>query len=162
MNKSNNMRLRDSSPNGEARRGLRNNNPLNIRYNPRNRWRGQVPNRSDMEFCQFTSMRWGIRAAFILMINYHKQGINTPRQIITRWAPPSENNTEGYINSVAMLLNGKLDMDARMQRREDFCLLAQAMAWVETGRQLPDKEFEEAWKTLPQQTLPLPSLVGRE
>ena len=129
-------------------RGIRNNNPLNIRQNPKNKWKGLKPEQTDKAFCQFESMQMGIRAAFIIMLNYHKRGINTPRQIITRWAPPTENNTGGYVNSVAMLLNGKLGMDARMQRREDFCLLAQAMAWVETGKQLPDELFEETWESV--------------
>ena len=159
MNKSDNSRPRDSSPNGEARRGpldsspngevrrgLRNNNPLNIRRNPRNKWKGLRPVQDDPSFCQFTEMKWGIRAAIRLMENYIRKGFKTPRQIISRWAPPSENNTAGYVNSVAMFLNGKLGMDARMQRRADFCLLAQAMAWVETGKQLSDQQFIEGWE----------------
>ena len=129
-------------------RGIRNNNPLNIRHNPRNKWKGLKKEQTDKAFCQFENMRMGVRAAFIIMINYVKQGYNTPRKIIRRWAPPSENNTEGYVNSVAMLLNGRLGMDARMQRKHDYCLLAQAMAWVETGQLQSDELFEQAWKTV--------------
>lgn len=83
-------------------RGIRNNNPGNIRWG--DDWRGLVPDaqRTDKSFCQFTSTEYGIRAMIIILRNYQrKRGLKTVADIINRWAPPVENNTLAYINSVA-------------------------------------------------------------
>ena len=86
----------------KAPRGIRNNNPLNLRVG--NNWKGEVENPSDPTFEQFTEMKWGVRAAFVVLRNYivrHK--CNTIRKIISRWAPSNENNTEQYIKTVSYL-----------------------------------------------------------
>lgn len=91
-------------------RGIRNNNPGNIRWG--DEWKGLVPpgKRTDKDFCQFLESKWGIRALVKVLLNYRKRpgmpgvgnsGIDTVREIISRWAPPNENNTEAYIQSVA-------------------------------------------------------------
>ena len=76
------------------------NNPGCIRYNPSTNWLG-----SDGEhngFVVFTSPMWGIRAMAITLRTYRRShDLKTIREIITRWAPPSENNTELYISIVA-------------------------------------------------------------
>ena len=53
-------------------RGIRNNNPLNIRYVEKNEWKGRVKNedKKDQKFEEFVSMQWGFRAAFMLIHNY--------------------------------------------------------------------------------------------
>lgn len=79
--------------------GQRNNNPLNIRYNVMNKWRGQVG--SNAGFCVFSEKAYGYRASFINLRTYHRRGINTLRTIINTWAPPTENNTFEYIRFVA-------------------------------------------------------------
>ena len=48
-------------------RGVRNCNPLNIRIG--NDWKGERPTNSDGVFEQFTDMHYGLRAAFILLLN---------------------------------------------------------------------------------------------
>ncbi|EMT5616040.1 structural protein [Salmonella enterica] len=83
-------------------RGIRNNNPGNIRWG--DDWRGLVAKsrRTDKDFCQFTTPEYGIRAMIIILRNYQRRhGLNTVTGIINRWAPSSENNTQAYINSVA-------------------------------------------------------------
>ncbi|EAA2779312.1 structural protein [Salmonella enterica subsp. enterica serovar Teko] len=83
-------------------RGIRNNNPGNIRQG--DDWQGLVAKsqRTDKSFCQFTTPEYGIRAMIIILRNYqHRHGLNTVTGIINRWAPSSENNTQAYINSVA-------------------------------------------------------------
>ena len=91
-------------------RGIRNNNPGNIRW--RDDWQGLIaPNmRTDKDFCQFTEPAYGIRAICRILLNYGSKAgtpgvgqpnIDTVREIIGRWAPPSENDTETYIASVA-------------------------------------------------------------
>ena len=82
-------------------RGLRNNNPLNIRFSEYNEWLGRVEkDKSDNSFEEFISLYFGIRAGIILLRRYIERGINTPRLIIRHWAPSNENNTEKYIENV--------------------------------------------------------------
>lgn len=81
-------------------RNVRNNNPLNIEYNPANPWQGQIGN--DGRFCIFKSADYGFRAAAIIVKKYQRDyKLDTLRKIITRWAPPSENDTEAYIRFVS-------------------------------------------------------------
>lgn len=81
-------------------RGERNNNYLNIRWNPSYNWMGQTGHDPE-KFCRFSSPLYGLRAGFALMRTYNrKYGIKTIRTILERFAPPSENNTAKYINDV--------------------------------------------------------------
>lgn len=79
-------------------RGIRNNNPGNIRETGAD-WLGQ--NGDDGAFCIFIAPEYGIRAMARIFANYRKRGISTIEQIIMTWAPPSENNTQAYIAAVA-------------------------------------------------------------
>ena len=82
-------------------RGLRNNNPLNIRINPRNNWQGKVAHNTDGAFEQFETLSDGCRAACKLILYYYLHlKLNTIALIVSRWAPPTENNTSAYIRSV--------------------------------------------------------------
>ena len=89
-------------------RGIRNNNPLNIRHSP-SRWQGMAVEQTDPSFVQFRSMAYGYRAACKLLQSYwqrfRKEGKPfTVRTIISRWAPPEDNNdTESYIRSVLLI-----------------------------------------------------------
>ena len=97
-------------------RGVRNNNPGNIDYNPRNAWQGQLGLEvgvTSPRFARFDTPENGIRALGKLLINYRGKdgmpnvggpGIDTVRETITRWAPGNENNTEAYIAAVARRL----------------------------------------------------------
>lgn len=82
-------------------RGIRNNNPGNIRYTG-TKWLGLADPPSDGAFCRFTSPEYGIRAiARIITTYYEKHGLNTVRGIVDRWAPPMENDTRAYIAHVS-------------------------------------------------------------
>lgn len=81
-------------------RGLRNNNPGNIRHGA-SKWQGMAPEQTDAEFVQFVSPEYGIRAIAVTLNTYRdRYGINTIERIISRWAPSNENDTESYIKSV--------------------------------------------------------------
>src|SRR3569623_1819955 len=83
-----------------ATRGRRNNIPGIIRKTATD-WRGEVVG-SDSAFETFATPEAGIRALAVLLRNYQrKYGLRTVRAIITRYAPPSENNTESYVSAVA-------------------------------------------------------------
>ena len=85
-------------------RGIRNNNPLNIRRG-KDQWQGLKAQQTDAQFCQFESLEYGWRAAFYLLTRtyYHKYRLYTIRAIINKWAPPSENQTSKYIENVCRL-----------------------------------------------------------
>lgn len=75
------------------------NNPLNIRYNRRNDWNGQVGEKNG--FVIFDSNRNGIRAGFVLLHTYWtKRNCRTLWDIIHRFAPPSENDTLRYVDYI--------------------------------------------------------------
>ena len=85
-------------------RGIRNNNPLNIRRS-KDLWMGLRAQQTDSSFCQFESLEYGWRAAFYLLTRtyYHKYRLYTIRMIINKWAPPNENQTSKYIEHVCRL-----------------------------------------------------------
>ncbi|OLU22931.1 structural protein P5 [Pseudomonas sp. PA15(2017)] len=100
-------------------RGIRNNNPGNIDFNPRNKWNGQLGLEVGVprpRFARFDEPENGIRALGRLLLNYRGKdgmpgvggpGIDTVRETINRWAPGHENDTEAYIASVAKALRVK-------------------------------------------------------
>ncbi|MCX2709048.1 structural protein P5 [Pseudomonas sp. DCB_BG] len=100
-------------------RGVRNCNPGNIDYNPRNAWSGQLGLELGVatpRFARFDSPENGIRALGKLLINYRGKdgmpgvggpGIDTVRETVSRWAPGNENNTEAYIAAVTAKLGVK-------------------------------------------------------
>lgn len=127
--------------NKEAPRGIRNNNPLNIRENHKVDfdWEGESLFDHDKEFEEFISPLWGIRAAARILKNYrNNRGLDTISQIITRWAPPTgdsgefENDTQSYIESVA----GKVGISEHETLSEDnYTSLIAAMIQHENGQQ---------------------------
>lgn len=87
-----------------ATRGLRNNNPGNLRRTA-DQWQGLAPSQTDPDFFQFVSPEYGIRALARVLINYQNNaGLNTLRQIAQRFAPPSENDTGAYAQHLAQVV----------------------------------------------------------
>ena len=81
-------------------RGLRNNNPGNIDKTGEVGEGQEMPG-DDPRFCTFSSMAYGCRALIRTLMTYHaKHDLSTVREIINRWAPPVENNTDAYIKHV--------------------------------------------------------------
>ena len=85
-------------------RGIRNNNPLNIRRG-KSAWKGLRLQQTDAQFCQFETLDYGWRAAFWLLTRKYYQALRlyTIRAIVSRWAPAIENKTEAYIRNVCRL-----------------------------------------------------------
>lgn len=86
-------------------RGMRNNNPGNIRITA-NPWLGKIPvsMNSDGSFEQFYTMEDGVRAALVNMRTHYKRGKNNIRKMVTTWAPYSDNEkqaVDNYIQSVS-------------------------------------------------------------
>ena len=126
-------------------RGIRNNNPLNIRIG--NSWRGEVENPTDKDFEQFQTMFWGLRAGFVLLRRYiTRYQLNTIEKIISRWAPNNENNTEQYIRLVCKLM-GKARTDILSWYDEnDMTKLVFEMCIVENGQEVDGSEIVKAYR----------------
>lgn len=146
-------------------RGYRNNNPLNIRYNVNNKWLGKVTPNTDKNnaFEQFITMPYGYRAALYLLRKYIKSyGCNTISKIIQKWAPPTENYTQGYITSVCNLIKTNFgrsvgaDTAISANSSQLLCEMAYAMSIVENGitaetkaAGLPNMEaIQDGWNLL--------------
>lgn len=96
-------------------RGIRNNNPGNIRHGAD--WKGLAEDQPDSDFCTFTAPRYGIRAMARILMNYQRiHNLQTVRQIINRWAPPSENKTDAYVDHVAKVLGVDPDQHISVQQ----------------------------------------------
>jgi len=117
-------------------RGIRNNNPLNIRRS-KDKWQGLSTLQEDREFFKFVSLEWGWRAAFVILCRtyYGKYGLKTIRDIVSRWAPPKENDTEAYIRRVTDRIGIGPDRVLRSPKEHptQWMMIAMAMAIVECG-----------------------------
>ena len=126
-------------------RGIRNNNPLNIRVG--NVWLGEVPNPTDNEFEQFVSMFYGLRAGFILLRRYiRRYHLTTVPDIISRWAPGSENNTVKYIDTVCQLSGIAPDAQMKYEDEETLVNLVDAMILVECGQHVDRATIIKAYR----------------
>ena len=125
-------------------RGIRNNNPLNIRIG--NTWLGERPNPVDQEFEEFVTMEYGLRAAFLILRRYiRRYGKNTVTSIVSTWAPHSENNTLRYIDTVCARTGLKPDEQIKYEDSTTMCKLVAAMAYVECGQPILMKYIEKAY-----------------
>lgn len=133
------------NPNGKSR-GMRNNNPGNIKETG-TKWKGQIKPTGDQPFAQFIEPKWGVRAMIILIKRtYRNMGLVTIRQIISRYAPPSENITEAYINAVSK--DAGMGADEVISYEDQYKRIIQAMAKHENGlpvsQVLPDSLYYTA------------------
>lgn len=126
-------------------RGLRNNNPLNIRK--AQSWVGEVEESDDPDFEQFYEMKFGLRAAFIILRTYIKvRSCSNIELIINRWAPPVENNTKDYIDFVCRFTGLDRYQKIQFEDKENMIKIVQAMAIVESGKYLSHHVLEEAYE----------------
>lgn len=125
-------------------RGIRNCNPLNIRIG--NVWLGEVTNPTDLEFEQFVSIEYGLRAAFVLLRRYIRHyHLDTVQMIVSRWAPRSENQTDSYIASVCQQMGIEKDTPIKYEDRENMYKLVEAMSLVECGQKVPMSKIEKGY-----------------
>ena len=136
-------------------RGIRNNNPLNIRLSS-DKWQGQINVKGNIDgnsslsseraggeavFCVFSSMEYGWRAAFVILCRtyYGKYGLKTIRDIVSRWAPAKENNTPAYIRHVSDYtgIGPDRDLGDPQTHPTNWLLTGYAMAVMENGKTLP-------------------------
>ena len=127
-------------------RGLRNCNPGNIRLGSF-RYKGEKATSSDSAFRQFESMEWGYRAMFVLLHTYDiKHGCRTLRQIINRYAPPTENFTEGYLRCVVNATHLSPDETISTTDGATMTAIVAAMSEVENGARANMTEVWRGWE----------------
>lgn len=127
-----------------ATRGIRNNNPLNIRRG--SRWVGLSAEQTDPEFCKFTAPVFGLRAAFIILRRYIEvYHLVTIEQMISRWAPKSENKTEQYIKYVCDVTQIPKDATINTHEKMRLCAIVAAMSAFECGQTCTIKEVTTAY-----------------
>ena len=120
-------------------RAVRNFNPGNLNAGPS--WQGLMPpaqmtpdQQAETRFAVFRDPRWGFRALGVVLLNYEKlYGINTVQGCITRWAPPSENNTAAYIADVAQACGVQADDNFDLTVQANLQSMAKAIATHECG-----------------------------
>lgn len=131
--------------NSKIPRGIRNNNPLNIRIG--NSWLGEVKKPTDNEFEQFVHISYGLRAGFILLKRYiNRYKLNTIEKIISRWAPGNENNTRSYIDHVAKRMNIDPDTPLHYEDKSRMCDLVYEMVYEENGQNVQMTEIVIAYR----------------
>lgn len=83
----------------------------------------------------YPDMQTGLAALDGNLASYGKQGVNTISGVISKWAPPGENDTQAYIKDVSQRLgidpNQKIDLSNPLQRQA----LSTAIALHENGPQ---------------------------
>ncbi len=133
-------------------RGIRNKNPGNIKLGTD--WDGLAAEQTDPTFCIFNEAVMGIRALQRILLTYrfkHKKA--TIEEIIYRWAPPSENSTDKYVEFVCKKLDKEKDIRLN-NSMEDYLPLVKAIIQMENGMQPYDDELlvegmYKAWEGLP-------------
>ena len=115
------------------------NNIFNIRAG-RAQWLGMTG--TCKGFVEFETREHGIRAWLVLMRNYRRlYDCKTVRQIVTRFAPPSENDTERYIRFCSEGV--MLDADCALTTSTDYAFLGKYMARMETGTSVTANEIQD-------------------
>lgn len=132
-------------------RGLRNNNPGNIRFSNTNDWLGKVPYSQNTDsgkaFEQFTELRFGIRAKMVLIYNKVNSGTNTIAELIANYAPPNENDTAAYINQVVSMTGIDKNADIELSQ-QSLIALCKAISLIENGAKysayITDSDYKDA------------------
>lgn len=97
-------------------KGLRNNNPGNLEYGAFAKAHGATG--TDGRFAIFPTMDAGVKAhAALLDSEYYAKGLNTPRKIIDKYAPASENDQGAYL---AYLKSKGFEPDRVIADKEGF------------------------------------------
>lgn len=127
-------------------RGLRNNNPGNIRRS-RVRYLGEVRPSRDPDFKEFETMAYGYRAMFVLLDTYRSRyGLDTIRRMLYRYAPPEENLTERYVQYVVDYSGIMPDEVVDTRSELDMIPIVAAMSKMENGVGANRQEVEEGWR----------------
>lgn len=116
-------------------RGIDCKNPMNIMMSDK-AWQGEVRPTTDPEgrLCTFDCMEDGIRAGVKTLLTYYRvHGLKTVHQILSRYAPSSENNTEAYADDVCERIGAQPDETLNMEDKSETTLIVKALIHHEQG-----------------------------
>jgi len=129
-------------------RGMRNNNPGNIRVSG-NAWQGKIPpgQNTDGAFEQFKTYAYGIRAMIKNLLSYYQSGLNTLQSIIYKWAPPADgNDSAAYVAFVSLRTGFSPTQPLDLLNQTTMRKIVTAMSEVENGRPaVTNEQFNYAW-----------------
>lgn len=127
-------------------RGYRNFNPGNIRQSDV-AYTGEVEPSKDPAFKQFRTMSYGYRAMFVLLHTYSvKYHLKTLREMIERYAPPTENNTTEYVNFVSTRTKIADIQSVDTLNQRQMVSIVTAMARIENGSDPDIADVLEGWE----------------
>ena len=118
------------------------NNPFDLRDEgiP---WKGLIGAKD--RFCEFDTIEHGLRAGFRdIHTAWKMDGLNSIRQIVSKYAPPSENDSTAYINAVCKETNLGPDDPLQLDVPENLCALGMAVLRQEQGKVDPSYNLTQA------------------
>lgn len=132
-------------------RGIRNNNPGNIRNSEINDWKGEVAKagKKDQAFEEFETMPHGVRAMMKLLQKYQRSNnLHTVKELVERWAPRNENNTAAYVRAVCKEMQIPECCRVDLTDKGTMCALVDAMCYVECGQRIDKADIEAGWNLM--------------
>lgn len=140
---------------------INNNNPGNLRYLPSIPWQGLAdPPSNEQGFCNFITAAKGLRALAIDLRNQQTEhGLRTISKIITKYAPPNDNQTIPYILDVSRRTTFGPAKKLDLTNRSILAALMKAIIWHENGScPYTDEQIAAAVaEALPEGPQPMPS-----
>lgn len=124
-------------------RAVRNNNPGNIEKGAK--WIGLADPAdpiaaAEKRFCVFTHPKYGFRAMATTILTYARKrhakdgsAIDTVGDVIARWSPPSENDTQAYARAVAAAIGVSITTKVDLETYQVLAPMIREMARVESG-----------------------------
>lgn len=131
-------------------RNYRNNNPGNLVFANQEGATLESPNaKGEQRFARFNTPEEGIRALANQVSSYYNgtsaaagyQKLQTVSSIISKWAPPNENNTNQYIDNVSKYLGVSPNEKIDVSNPEVMTQLVRAIATKEGGNPAVNNEF---------------------
>ena len=110
------------------------NNAGNLERTSHDHWHGEARLQDNKRFIRFLTPQAGLRALMKTLLTYEDvHGLNTVTRIITRYAPPAENNTEAYIRDISQQAGISPNMVVDLQNPDILIRFAQAIVIHENG-----------------------------
>lgn len=129
------------------------NNPCAVRPLGRGKWNGEtgIVRVGGGEFSAFRTMAYGVRAGLRVLDTYRtKHRLYSARQIITRWAPPSDSNpTTSYARFVAARCGVGVDDPIPFDYRHTRLLIEAIIAFeLAKGLSVRPADIDEAFRMM--------------
>ncbi len=116
-------------------RGIRMNNAGNIERT-NDKWHGMSAVQFDKRFITFDDPKWGIRAIIRIILSYNRanHAVDTVREIISKWAPAVENDTDAYVKHVSLIACVKPDEVLNLKDKRTLLGIAKGIVMHENGK----------------------------